>query len=576
MADVKSVADAWKAQVLEMVATEGTKLIPFEPPGGRYRTAHIEVEPGSGVGARIMVIGHHVDRPGEELDKGEAPYKVAITQLEQAADGLHVMWVRERLVGGTFTDAQEAAKEVTTEALRHDCACVVVVSTAWNEPGYLKPLLALLPDWVRIVLWARQNLEVASLVGLGINAQLLTEAGRTPFLELYGNLEGQNLSRLCSFARAAGANYMKRKTLLMKYGSAIARMGTQSSAAGTFARHGWVMEYRDHGLVREAAKQMVEAWRARRGGALGRTLSDAVTAFTTRAWKVRAHSDESVARSMALTMVLSAAGRIDEADVIGYQCQEGTIGWCAGCAAVALLGQRLPVVCEADDKTMEGSAELFLLSGRPGQLADIRHAEVVDEEQGLALMWWCNCGTMRLSLTDPPEGVEWRPQHCSQGDVEEHGLCARFLAGHADPALNVVTIVRPLELSDGEHVWLAWQGEMVDRERLRRRLRELGSTAARRVDDIWRDWAEIHPPDNWAHLVCLLRFLDEPEVLGAPPGPEVRRYLAHQMGGGSLVGGLPGLVVGNHGALTEGDLIGELALELSMTGIPMVLLAVGA
>jgi hypothetical protein len=181
---------------------------------------------------------------------------------------------------------------------------------------------------------------------------------------------------------------------------------------------------------------------------------------------------------------------------------------------------------------------------------------------------------MRLSLTDPPDGVAWKPQHASQGDVEEHGLCARFLAGHADPSRNAVTIVRPLELPRGEPLWWAWQGIMVDRERLRSQLDDLGSPAVGRVDEIWKAWSEIHPPDNWAHLVCLMRFLDEPDVLGAPAGPEARRFLAHQMSGGALAGGLPGLVVGNHGALAEGDLTRELGTELAMSGIPMALMAV--
>ncbi len=570
---VTSVADAWKRDVLNLVSSEGPELLPLAPPAGRYRTAHLDITPGHGVGARVMVVGHHVDRPGEELNKGIEPYKEALAQLSRAGTGVEAVWAREQLVGGTYRDAQEAARDVAIEALRRDCACLVIVSAAWNEPGYLKPLMAMLPEWVRIVLWARRNVQVASLVGLGINAQLLTEAGRTPFLELYGDMEGGNLGLLRRFATAANANYLKRKTVLMRYGGAVARMGTQVSVSGTYSHHRWVMEYRDHGLVREAAQALVVAWGQSPGSQPGKALAEAIEAFEQQGWEIRAHSPESVARSLALALVLSAAARADEADVIGYQCQEGTIGWCAGCTAVALLGQRLPVVCEADDKTMEGAAELFLLGGRPGQLADIRHIETIDPEQGLALVWWCNCGTMRLSLTDPPDGVVWKPQHASQGDVEEHGLCARFMAGHADPAENALTIVRPLELPYGEHLWIAWQGTMVNRESLRSQLKDLGSLAAERVDTVWRDWSEIHPPDNWAHLVCLTRFLDEPELLGAPTGREARRFLDHQTGGGPLVGGLPGLVIGNHGALAEGDLTRELGIELAMSGIPVALMA---
>ena len=243
-----------------------------------------------------------------------------------------------------------------------------------------------------------------------------------PFPTLYRELSGETLHYLKAFLTAANTNYAKRRTWWMSYGWACCRMGTAPSQAGTFSRHGWTLEHWTADALRRTAESLYSAYRSGTatddvGKAAGR-LREAIAAFREQSWEVDPDLEENIGRSFALALVLAAAAKAQRADAVSVQCQEGVMEWCSACTALATLGQRLPIICEAESRTGEAVVTHHYLAGRPGELADCRHAELIDDELMLSLIWWTNCGTMRLSLVDDPSTVRWRSRIGPQGNRE--------------------------------------------------------------------------------------------------------------------------------------------------------------
>lgn len=561
-------------------------LLPFRRPVTTYQLPHVEVIPDQGVPRRVIVVGHYCDRGGDRVSiEGRPHWEAAQAYLaERAAEGhFEVVAFIEPVLGEGPDPTYQAAQDITRLAMEKGCGAVMLVSNGWTEAQMIRPLVKLLPEWIRLIGWARDNYRTASLVGMGIDAQtIVATPSAWPFPTLYGELSGERLRYLKAFLTAANAAYAKRRTWWISYGWSCCRMGTEPSQAGTFSRHGWTLEHWAADSLRRTAELLYSAHQdgtntGDLGQAAGR-LGEAIAAFKARPWEVQPGLDENIGRSFALALVLAAAARAQRADAVSVQCQEGMMEWCSACTALAFLGQRLPIICEAENRTGEAVITHHYLAGRPGELTDCRHAELIDDELMLSLIWWTNCGTMRISLVDDPAQVRWCPRIGPQGN-REYGLLARFEAGHGDSALNEVTITRPLDIGNGHEVWLTYTGELVSRERLRQRLQELGSKAAERIDSLWKPWAEIHPSDNHPYAVTLVQHLTEPVVVN--PGSEgefiaAQAFCGARWGLGFDEATALSIFVGNHASLVERDVTLELALTLGMTApaTPLVLVGV--
>jgi hypothetical protein len=577
----------FRQRVLTIVATEDpAALLPFDRPSKPYQLPHTEIVPDQGVPRRMIVVGHYCDRGGDRVRfEGQPLWKAAKQQLTRLGEEGHfeVAAFIEPVLGEGPDPTYQAAQDITRLAMERQCGAVMLVSNGWIEAQMIRPLLKLLPGWVRLIGWARDNYKNASLVGMGLDAQTVVASPSTvPYPSIYGELSGPKLRYLKAFLTAANAAYAKKRTWWMSYGWAIGRMGTEPSQSGTFNRHGWVLEHWAVDAVRRTAEMIHTAYRdGSRDGLVGEAaarLGQTIAAFRARPWAVDSDLDENISRSLAVALVLAAAARAQRADAISVQCQEGMMEWCSCCTALAFLGQRLPIVCEAENRTGEAMITQHYLAGRPGQLADCRHVELIDDELMLSLIWWTNCGTMRVSLMDEPDKLRWRARIGPQGN-REYGLVARFEAGHTNPALREVTITRPLDIGNGHEVWLAYTGELVSRDTLQSSLEALGSKAAARLEEIWKPWPEIHPPDNHPYAVTLVQHLIQPVFLASGSGEEfmaAQAFAGTQWGTGFDASNTAGIFLGNHASIVERDIVLELALTLSMTepGTPLVLVGV--
>ncbi len=577
----------FRQRVLAIIVKEDPAvLVPFDRPSKPYRLPHAEIVPDEGVPRRVIVVGHYCDRGGDRVKiEGQPQWEAAKAQLTRLSEAGHfeIAAFIEPVLGEGPDPTYQAAQDITRLAMEKQCGAVMIVSNGWIEAQMIRPLVKLLPGWVRLIGWARDNYRSASLVGMGLDAQtVVASPSAVPYPSIYGELAGPKLRYLKAFLTAANAAYAKRRTWWMSYGWAIGRMGTEPSQSGTFNRHGWVLEHWAVDAVRRMAETIHTAYRD--GGGEGHVreatvrLGQAIAAFRARPWSIDPDLDENISRSLAVALVLAAAARAQRADAISVQCQEGMMEWCSCCTALALLGQRLPIVCEAENRTGEAMITQHYLAGRPGQLADCRHAELIDDELMLSLIWWTNCGTMRVSLMDDPDKLRWRARIGPQGN-REYGLVARFEAGHTNQILREVTITRPLDIGNGHEIWLAYTGELVGRDTLRSRLEAMGSKAAGRVDEIWKPWQEIHPPDNHPYAVTLVQHLIQPVFLASGAGGEfiaAQAFCGTQWGTGFDASNTASIFLGNHASIVERDVVLELALTLSMTepGTPLVLVGV--
>ncbi len=581
---VPSVEDLWKGRVFDTIIKEGAAmkvvneelrgLIPFEAPTDTYNLPHVTIKPYMGTPVKIVVVGHMLEYGNVTHEEFGYPlYKEALEELRTIESQGHfkIAYVEKQLIGRKYKEAQEVAATVTNALFQNNASVIVLVALSFVDASYLRSLVVNLPQWARIVLWAREQPNQAFITGQGINAQALASMPQArPFLLINGDLEGWNLQLLKSYIKAAQAHFYKQKTVVVRFGGPIAGMMTDISSAETFGRHGWIFLYRDHGLVREVAQFIVQEWHKKHRGKefhkVANILDDAIVEFKKRSWKTEANIEEGLTRSLALTLVLSAASKVDEADAIAYQCAFGTMGWCSGCMACGLLGQVLPFACEAEERTCEGTVEEFLLGGVPGQLADIRYYRMIDPEKLLGLSWWINCGSMRLSLCDTHKEVIWRPQNTMQGDVGNMGFCTRFQAMHKDPEKRELTITRPLEIAPDKVAWLVQTAELVNKKLLEQRLNQLGSDVD--VDKVWKELKEIHPPDNWGFMTALMCHLDEPYILTPDPSRELEKFIKQQWGGGYNPALTASTLIGNHAAIIDKNILPELQYELSMGQTP--------
>jgi hypothetical protein len=202
----------FRRRVLGVLAEErAEELLPFDRPTERYRLPHTEIIPDQGVPRRVIVVGHYCDRGGDRVSIEGRPLweaaKAHLAQLHQ--DGqIEVVAFIEPVLGEGPDPTYRAAAEITSRAMEHHCGAVLLVSNGWIETQMIRPLLKLLPAWLRLIGWARDNYRNAPLVGMGLNAQtVVASPSALPHPILYGDLSGARLRYLRAFLTAANAAY---------------------------------------------------------------------------------------------------------------------------------------------------------------------------------------------------------------------------------------------------------------------------------------------------------------------------------------------------------------------------------